>query len=195
MKKIINAITKFVTKNLWVTFLLNFKSIIDFSIWFFDKIKGIITMPKNNIMTTNFPLEYNDYMLLVVTVILYFILRAFLKMKKEADESNTYWLESINTISQQLTDNLNDSARILNTKIRYVDFRLENKSLDNDNYIKKLHNSGFSKEDLQEIGVDETFIKQNSNKLLPRTVIEKYKEFKYELNKHNQTKNEPPTTP
>lgn len=87
-----------------------------------------------------------------------------------------------------MTDNLNELARITDNKIRYIDLKVEYPSLPDNEFIKKLHNIGLSKEDLQEIGVNETFLKQNENKLLPRSVIEKYKEFKYELDKHNKIK-------
>jgi len=42
-------------------------------------------------------------------------------------------------------------------------------------FIKKLNSAGFSKEDLEEIGVDESFLKENATKLLSKKVIDNTK--------------------
>lgn len=103
--------------------------------------------------------------------------------KDAINTSNEHWFKEISNINTIITNNLNDAYRILNLKISYIDFRLENKDLNNDEYIKLLHSEGFSKEDLQEIGVNHKFMETNNNKLLPRVVIEKYIEFKKEFDK------------
>ncbi len=113
------------------------------------------------------PIGYNEIMLFITSIIMYSLFK--------------FLIRYVNNISNQLTDNLNELSRILNTKIRYVDFEKENKGLDNEAYIKKLHDFGFSFDDLKEIGVDDVFLNQNKEKLLPRKVIEKYTSFRNEL--------------
>ena len=113
------------------------------------------------------PLGYNEIMLFITSVIMYSLFR--------------FLIRYVNNISSELTNNLNYLSRVLDTQIRYVDFEKENKGLDNETYIKKLHEWGFSIEDLQEICVDDIFLKQNKEKLLPRKVVEKYTAFKNEL--------------
>ena len=188
-------IIKFVSGNLWVTFFLNCKGISDLGIWIFSKIKPPLVTDNPTVTTDNMTDSstlYNDCMLLIISIILYFVLKAFFKVKKEADESNKYWMEVITDVSRQLTDNINDSASILNTKINYTNFCIVNIDLDDDAFVNKLRVDGFSKEDLEEIKVDKEFIRQHKNKLLPRSVMKKYKEPKYELDKFNKLKkNEP----
>ena len=45
-----------------------------------------------------------------------------------------------------------------------------------------------SKDDLEEIGISDDFIRKNKEKLLPRNVINKYNDFKNELNQHHKNK-------
>ena len=113
------------------------------------------------------PIGYNEIMLFITSIIMHSLFK--------------FLIRYINNISAQLTNNLNELSRILNTKIRYVDFEKENKGLDNKSYIKKLHDWVFSFDDLKEIGVDDVFLNQNKEKLLPRKVVEKYTSFRNEL--------------
>ena len=153
MKMIKEKIITFFVNNLWVLFLINIKSLWESLVWIFEPLQALIQKQNTLQMTTSFPLGYNEIMLLIVSVILYSVCK--------------FLINGINGISSEITDNLNDLSRILNTKIKYVDFRIENNGLDNDAYIKKLHSEGFSKEDLEEIGVNDAFLKQNKVKLLP----------------------------
>ncbi len=107
----------------------------------------------------------------IIVLALYLVLKAYFKLKNDVRVMVT----EINNGFKIVTDNTNDLGRILNNKIHYLSFYMENKNLDDDSYIKKLNDEGFSKEDLEEIKIDETFLKQNGNKLLPRTVINKKK--------------------
>lgn len=185
MKETANVkIVNFIIKNLWITFLINIKALFDSLVWIFDIAKALFNYKLSPIMIPKLPLDYSDFMLLIVSVILYFVLKSVVKLKVETETL----ANGINNGFTIITDNLNDSHRINDLKIRYVDFRLENKKLENDAFVNKLHNAGFSKEDLVEIGVSDDFIKQNNEKLLPRIVIDKYKDFKNELRKHNNSK-------
>jgi len=128
---------------------------------------------------------------LLLYAFLGFILFVFLKYKKLSEQtisninySNKHWCNEINKISKQITNNLNDSHYTNDLKIRYVDLRLENKNLSNDDFIRVLNENGYSKEDLEKIGVNNKFLKMNKSKLLPKKIIDKYKEFKIELEKH-----------
>lgn len=103
--------------------------------------------------------------------------------KDAINKSNDHWFKEINSINTTITNNLNEAYRILNLKISYIDFRLENRNLNNDEYIKLLNSKGFSKEDLKDVGVNNKFMETYNDKLLPRIVIEKYIEFKNEFDK------------
>lgn len=165
-----NAIINFFSKNLWLTFVLNIKSVIQIIIEFLNDL-----LDMNLLSTFNFPsLGYADLVIFIASLMMYFMFR--------------YLIRILSYVSQITTNNLNDSHRLLDTKIRYLNFYIENKMLDDDNYIKKLHDSGFSKDDLEEIGISDDFIRKNKDKLLPRNVINKYNDFKNELNKYHKNK-------
>jgi hypothetical protein len=174
MKKISNIIPKFFAGNLWVIFIINIKSFYESLIWIYKLFKTKIDMSDIPTQNLKFPLGYNELMLLILSVIMYSVFKLLIKY--------------INDISIENTKNLNQISRVLDNKIRYVDFEKDNKHLDNDAYIKKLHSAGFSIEDLDEIGVNEDFINQNKDKLLPSIVIKKYLEFKDELDNHKNIK-------
>lgn len=145
-----------------------------------------------------FQWHFVENIIQVLTVIvLYRIFRRYNRAKAEME----HLVQQINAINEntykdmtsgfsQLTNNINDLHRILDLKIRYVDFSTSNTNIDDGTFILKLHAAGFSKEDLVEIGVNEEFIKKNSSRLLPRAVIDKFKAFKAELNHHKDTTKE-----
>lgn len=132
---------------------------------------------------------------IIVTTVLYFVLRAYNNTRKEIEVSNQHWFDEISRLNDSMVNEVNKgfgelhgNDLRLDTKIHYVDFRINNQNLPDGEFIKKLHNAGFSKEDLEEIKVDEDFLKRNADKLLPRSVIQKYNEFKFELKEHYKKK-------
>lgn len=127
-----------------------------------------------------FPLQINDFILLIVTIVLYLILKRYVALKNEIE----VFMEETKRISNETIIQLNDRLRILNKKIEYVDFSIKNENLTTDEYIKNLHIMGFSIEDLKEIGVDEIFIRQNELNILPRKVVEKIIVLKESLKEH-----------
>ncbi|MCZ2222054.1 MAG: hypothetical protein LC122_00270 [Chitinophagales bacterium] len=155
MGKLKNKLFYFLTKNIWLTFILNTKSVIDFLIWIKDMIQLNINFSQ---ALETFPLGYNEFMLFLISLITYSVFR--------------YLIRGINDISKTITNNLNDSNRILDNKIRYVDLKVENVNVSNDLFVKKLIDNGFSKEELEEIGVNDDFINNNKDKLLPKKIIE-----------------------
>ncbi len=189
MKQVFANLKRRIENNLIFIFLLfSAKSVEVFVLLkeIYQKMKLTITEPQTKAvweLICNF--NWVDFCTqFIIILALYLILKRYVKIKNGLGVMVT----EINDGFTQITDNVYKSESILNTKIRYVDFRITNKDLDNDKYLQKLHSEGFSKEDLIEIGVDEKFLEQNKDKLLPRTVIEKYKEFKFELEKHNKEK-------
>jgi len=99
--------------------------------------------------------------------------------------SNKHWYDQIENVSSELTKNLNESNRITHLKIRYIDLRIEfQNEPDNVKFLQKLQNDGFSKEDLEDIGVNEKFIKLSEQMLLPKKVADKYNEYKLEMYKY-----------
>lgn len=154
----------FFGNNVWVIFVINIKGLFDSLEWIYK----IIFKDNYNMETP--PIGYNEIMLFITSLIMYALFKLLVSY--------------IQNVSSELTKNLNDLSRVLDNKIRYVDFEKDNKDLDNDTYIQKLHNNGFSLEDLKEIGVDDVFLKNNEDKLLPKNVIEKYIAFKNELEIH-----------
>jgi hypothetical protein len=171
MKEIKTSLTNkfliFISNNLWVTFLINIKSLIDSLIW----VKGLIF---NNLKMNDFTIDYNAVMLLILSVFVYFMFKFMLKY--------------IDFVAEKTTNNINDLSRVLDLKIRYVNFENNHKSLDNDAYVKKIIEYGFSKEDLEEIGVENIFLTVNKNRLLPKKVMEKFNDFKGELENHYKSK-------
>lgn len=133
--------------------------------------------------------DFFGYVMQVVTVyVLYRLYRGYLRAKRQIKEYNDGLAGQINVAFEYTTNNLNDSHNKLYKTIKYVDLKTEFNHLDNDSFIKKLHEAGFSKDDLSEIGVNEAFLKTNENKLLPKSVIEKYQSFKTELDSHLKKK-------
>lgn len=200
----------FITKNLYLTFLLNISGIYGVISWFF---KIVINTHSNitlngtiekKIMTIPFPLNINDYMLFITTIIMYFILKAYFKIKtktaslideiniakKQIDDSNTHWFNQMQNLGREFTNNLNDSHQTLSLVIQYNNFLQNNKNLQPDDFINALNKEGFSLEDLEELGVNKETINLHREKLYPKAVMEKYKDFKFELIKYkNQNDN------
>ena len=165
-----NALINFFSKNLWLTFFLNIKSVIQIIIEIFNNL-----LDMNLLLGFNLPpLGYADIVIFIASLMMFFMFR--------------YLIHVLRYVSEVTTTNLNDSHRELDTKIRYLNFYIDNKNLDDENYIKKLHDAGFSKDDLEEIGISDDFIRKNKEKLLPRNVINKYNDFKNELNQHHKNK-------
>lgn len=147
-----------------------------------------ITMINNNISFSDLPIFSLDFfeslMQVVLVIILFFIYKSFLKQKKDIE----FLISEINNGFIIVTDNLNHSNRINDLKIRYVDFRIENKDLTNEEFIEKINKHGFSKEDLEDIGVNTLFTNKQKERLLPRVVMDKYVAFKNELKNHIENK-------
>lgn len=171
-----NAFVNFFNKNLWLTFGLNINAVIQIIMNGLNRILEINLSDKLNFTE----LEYTDLVIFIASILIYVMFK--------------YLIRVLSYVSEVTTNNLNDSHRILSTKIHYLSFYMENKNLDDDSYIKKLHDSGFSKDDLEEMGISDDFIKKNNDKLLPRNIINKWNDLKSELNKHHKKQNEPTKT-
>jgi hypothetical protein len=89
-----------------------------------------------------------------------------------------------NQALQKLTNNINDVNRKLDLKIRYVSFLLDHRDItDAAIFFTRLQEYGFSKEDLEEIGIDENFLKEHKDKILPRSLMKAYIAFNIEKEK------------
>lgn len=178
-----STISKIVSSPLWI-FSMGILAIIGA----FKDIIDTKEMIHNNISLSDLPIFslsfFESIMQIVIVFVLYFIYKAFLKQKKDIE----FLISEINNGFIIVTDNLNHSHRINDLKIRYVDFRIENKDLTNEEFIDKINKYGFSKEDLEDIGVDKLFTNKQKERLLPRVVMDKYVVFKNELNNHIENK-------
>lgn len=163
---------KFLT-GIWVTLILNLKGLTDLVVAF-------TTIKDFKIGNMDFTLGFEDLAILIMSLLLLWVMRAFKKMTA-----------GINLSFAEMTENLNRSHRLNWTRTAYVYFYHENKSLSNSEYIKKLNHEGFSLEDLQEIGVTTEFINTNRDKLFPNIVMTKYQEFKKALSDFEGNKSTP----
>lgn len=191
--------TWFIGEN--ITFILNIFSLFSIIKSIYETNINIENMSEYfNVLFTNLSknLSINDLMLFICTIILFKVLRSYKKLKKDMINHINYISEELtknmNIMGNELNDNFNNSNRILHNKIHYMDLYLANKHLTNDELIKKINDGGFSKEDLEEIGVNDEFLNSNKSKLLPRKVISKFIEFKIALYNYNKEKNEPKRT-
>lgn len=130
-----------------------------------------------------------DVLQIITVYIVFRLYKNFLSSIRQINKVDEDRVRQINENFEYVTNNLNDSHRILTLKIRYVDLKVENPKLTNDQFIDKLHEAGFSEDDLKEIGVDKNFILANNGKLLSKKVLEKYKAFKDELHAFIKDKN------
>ena len=87
MKNYIDKIALFFAKNLWITFLINVKAILDLFQWANNKIL------KTNVTMENIPLGYNEIILLITSIVMYYIFKLLIRY--------------INNISYETTKNLN----------------------------------------------------------------------------------------
>lgn len=158
-------------------FLANTDGVISLFSKLFDTHKKYKNMDTGNIIQI--------ISIIITFAVAYYFLSVINNLINSINASNEHLFNQIDNATKELTSNLNAAYKTLDTKIRYVDFRFENRELDNDDFIKKLHLRGFSKEDLEDIGVDKEFLEKNNDKLLPRSVIEKFISFKIEFEKYN----------
>jgi hypothetical protein len=136
----------------------------------------------------DFPLEIKDLIIFIMSLFFYLFYKSFLNLRNEIFEVKNKAIDDINFISKKLTDIINDSQSFLDTKIRYVHFCTENSNLTDEHFIRELNKQGFSKEDLEKIGVNEEFLKKHNSKLLPKRVMDKYNDFKQELHDYKREK-------
>jgi len=169
---------------LWLL-VLNFYS----TIYLFKDIKTMINTANINSFSIFFDLPifsfefFGNLSQFITVIILYVVYKNYIKAKETIKESDDHWFKVISDVSCEITTNLNDSHRINDLKIRYVDLNHTYPSLDNLAFSKILSQNGYSKEDLEEIGVRSP----ERYKLLPREVMDKYKSFQKELNDYEKT--------
>jgi len=193
MKKIIEtALIKF-KDNLWFTFLININSLVVSLMWLFKLLKNLYEMilKSKNMESISFPLGYNDLALLVVSIVLYLVLKSMYKAKDDIrdlmidiDNSNNHWFEQMNKVSKNITDNINSVSYNMDLKVRYNAVILLNKDKSEIEVINELTKNGFSEEDLSFLGISEEFLRTHKDKIYPKSVMDKYNEFKIELHKH-----------
>jgi len=193
MKKIIEtALIKF-KDNLWFTFLININSLVVSLMWLFKLLKNLYEMilKSKNMESISFPLGYNDLALLVVSIVLYLVLKSMYKAKDDIrdlmidiDNSNNHWYEQMNKVSKNITDNINSARYTMDLKVRYNAVILLNKDKSEIEVINELTKNGFSEEDLSFLGISEEFLRTHKDKIYPKSVMDKYNEFKIELHKH-----------
>ena len=171
--------------------LIVFVSLLDL---LFSLIEKTYEIFKGKIELNQIKMEYSyfEISIRILTVIfLYFLWKSFLKTKKSVEKnlnkSNEHWYQELKSSTKELTENINDSHRILSNQIRFIHFNNEYKDLPKEEYLKTLTlHGGFSKEDLLEIGIDESLIKENSKQLFSKNVMDKFLEFKNEFNKSDE---------
>jgi hypothetical protein len=125
---------------------------------------------------------FNAITQFIIVCSLYMILKKYIALKKGVDTI----VQDINKGFHNTNTHINEVTRILNLKINYTNFYLENHNLPIEDYVKKLNQMGYSIEDLKDIGLDENFIKENKGKIFPRAIMQKYNDFRYELENHKK---------
>jgi hypothetical protein len=167
MGKYTTKLFVFFTKNLWLTFTLNIISVTQIILKLITMILNIDLLHNINLP----PLGYKDLIIFIASVLMYFMFK--------------YLIKGVDYISSTITDNLNDSHRILMNRTRYLDVKIKHGHLPNNQFVKKLSDNGLSKEDLKEIGVNDDFINANDKILLPREILKNYLSFKEYIEKSN----------
>lgn len=142
----------------------------------------------NNILNMNY---FEISIRIIATIFLFILWRNFLKTKNDIQDNmnkiNEHWFNQLEKSTKEITNNINNSNRINHNKIRFIYFHNEYKNADNDEYFAALKSNGFSREDLLEIGINETIINENKDKIFSKNVMEKFLEFKNELkNEHSR---------
>jgi hypothetical protein len=182
MKLILTKILNKIQNSPFIVFI----SLIDLLISVLEKLYEILK-GKLNLNNLDMELSYFEITVRIITVVfLFFLWRNFLKTKKSVEKNlnkiNKHWYKQLKNSSKELTQNINESNRLLSNQIRFIHFNNEHKDLPKNEYLKKLTLvGGFSKDDLLEIGIDENLLNENDNLIFSKKVMQKFIDFQKEL--------------